>query len=310
MYETGLLSVKFYEKDQCGDAISIFDQDKFILLILADGVSSCSSDHLASQKTIELVRQNFVYNKNNIERSLVNMIQRSNLELNSFSGSKSLLSTLVVLYWEKGSQEIHYASIGDSRLYLKNKDEIKALTKDDSVNIKGKNYVTQVMGIQDELSPQYGKLDFNVNDMFVLTSDGFHELSSFEKIVDHLYNSQDLQNALDRNKDEISSANKDDASIIAFRSSEKLSDIKLCKECVDNKVDFRGKDISAQQILKYIQNMFLNSNSEIEMLNMAEYILEYDLHYGRDVLIAMLEKAIKINNHKLVDFARSQIKRL
>jgi serine/threonine protein phosphatase PrpC len=90
------------------------------------------------------------------------------------------------------SNKAHVIHVGDSRLYLKNSKEFKLLTSDhtivgelfrkglltyeDTFNHPQRNYLTNVLGIGDELTPDYFSFDLGENDLILLCSDGLNSM--------------------------------------------------------------------------------------------------------------------------------------
>ena len=70
MFEIAGLSVKYPAKKDCGDAIYHETTDTYVMMLLADGVSSCSNDHLASRKTLEFYVESFNKTTGSLEKRL------------------------------------------------------------------------------------------------------------------------------------------------------------------------------------------------------------------------------------------------
>lgn len=102
--------------------------------------------------------------------------------------------TLNAVVYVEPQNRLYYANVGDSRLYMINKKEIKQLTKDHSyvqmlVDNKEitpeeaeshpqKNLITKALGIKDELEPDVAdkKINPKTETHFLLCSDGLHGL--------------------------------------------------------------------------------------------------------------------------------------
>ena len=134
--------------------------------------------------------------KNSIEKSNAAILEHARQDLSLFG----MGCTLNALVYCDGKNKVYYANIGDSRLYMIKKKEIKQLTKDHSYvqmlldnrditpeeaeNHPQRNLITKALGIKDEIEPDiYERRLYTTNDVyFLLCSDGLHGLLSKEKL--------------------------------------------------------------------------------------------------------------------------------
>lgn len=108
--------------------------------------------------------------------------------------------TLNAIIFCEPKSKIYYANVGDSRLYMIRKREIKQLTKDHSYvqmlvdnkeitpeeaeNHPKKNLITKALGIKDEIEPDIAerRVHLKSETYFLLCSDGLHGLLKKEKL--------------------------------------------------------------------------------------------------------------------------------
>lgn len=108
--------------------------------------------------------------------------------------------TLNAVVFCEPKNRVYYANVGDSRLYMIDKKEIKQLTKDHSYvqmlvdnkeitpeeaeNHPRKNLITRALGIKDEIEPDISDKRINPKHetYFLLCSDGLHGVVSKDKL--------------------------------------------------------------------------------------------------------------------------------
>ena len=134
--------------------------------------------------------------KNSIEKANLAIIERAKEDLSLYG----MGCTLNALIFVNGKSKIYYANVGDSRLYMIKKKEIKQLTKDHSYvqmlvdnkditpeeaeNHPQKNLITKALGVKDEIDPDIfdKRIYLNNETYFLLCSDGLHGLVSKETL--------------------------------------------------------------------------------------------------------------------------------
>ena len=108
--------------------------------------------------------------------------------------------TLNAIMFSEAKSKIFYANVGDSRLYMIKKREIKQLSKDHSYvqmlvdnkeitkeeaeNHPKKNLITMALGIKEEIEPDIAerRVSLKSETYFLLCSDGLHGLVPKEKL--------------------------------------------------------------------------------------------------------------------------------
>jgi protein phosphatase len=109
------------------------------------------------------------------------------------------MGTTATTAYIRGDQ-LFFAHIGDSRLYLFSENKLSQLTRDHTLvndmydqgeitlqerdNHNMKNVLTQALGTIQVIQPQYGEQQISVNDKLLMCSDGLYDVFSNGEIAD------------------------------------------------------------------------------------------------------------------------------
>ena len=172
------------------------------LFIVADGMGGHRAGEIASRLSVDTFVRSFdesIRNRSRIqERSIKNIIIRSIKHANDEVFKKSLIDseysgmgttfTACFLY----EKNIHIAHIGDSRAYLCRNKNIDLLTSDhnfvgelyrrgeityeETFSHPQRNFLTNVLGVADEVRPDYLTLKILSGDFLIICSDGLNSM--------------------------------------------------------------------------------------------------------------------------------------
>lgn len=181
--------------------------EKLNILILADGMGGHEDGEIASKMAVDFV-MNFIKSNykfyTDFNRLLVDAFCKSNefiYDANLKKLSKNApdiekmgttLETLLVV-----KDMLYFAHVGDSRIYLKDKSNLKqitkdhslveylysngAITKDEADNFEQKNSILRAIGVEQVVEVDTGKIKLSDGDILVVCSDGLtNELSDIE----------------------------------------------------------------------------------------------------------------------------------
>ncbi len=178
--------------------INFNDEEKGFLAIVADGMGGHKSGEVASQMAVDILPDFYFESKGKNPDILNEAFQKTNMEILKKSHSNSIYSgmgttcTAAIVIKNK----LHFAHVGDSRLYLfrdkkliqLSKDQTLmqkmidegTLTKKDAINYPQKNIIWQAMGTTKSLDVQINKspLILKEQDKLLLCSDGLTDLVS------------------------------------------------------------------------------------------------------------------------------------
>ena len=184
------------------------------IAVVCDGMGGAAGGKIASAIAEETFMISFAEAVDEIEKSkfdnkkiksaIKESIDKANLAIYQKAlNDKSLLGmgcTLNAVVLCEPKSKIFYANVGDSRLYMIKKREIKQLSKDHSyvqmlVDNKEiteeearehpkRNLITKALGIRDEVEPDISerKVSLKSETYFLLCSDGLHGLIPKEKL--------------------------------------------------------------------------------------------------------------------------------
>ena len=185
------------------------------LLVVADGMGGHRAGDFASRFTVEVLAEEVQNSKEtHTEQILGNAIQTANERLMEEAAKDSRLegmgTTLVAATIL--DHVLYFANVGDSRLYLINK-EIRQLSKDHSmveemVRLGGlteeeakhhpdKNIITRAMGVKDKVEPDFFEYRLKGGDTILMCSDGLTNMVDDDEIFQIVKSARDIVEAVE-----------------------------------------------------------------------------------------------------------------
>lgn len=168
---------------------------KGAVAVIADGVSAAEAGKEASETCV----RNFIsdYYATPDAWSVKTSGQKIFLALNRWlvgqSQIKGHVSTLSALILK--SQTAYIFHVGDTRIYRLRKSNLECLTTDHSIHInKDTVYLSRAMGMDNHLEIDYQQLPVEQGDIYLLSSDGIHDVLSDKELQQQLsqHNDYDL----------------------------------------------------------------------------------------------------------------------
>lgn len=160
---------------------------KGVVTCVADGVSHATHAADASKYCSEKFTEYYFATEEtwSTERSIQNAIKNTNADLLNFSNqadtekliSNQWLTTFCGVVFNSASA--HIFNIGDSQVSRVRNSKYEVLTRHHSQKIGGKtNLLTRAMGADKFVSVDFQTIDLQVGDLFILSTDGFHDFVS------------------------------------------------------------------------------------------------------------------------------------
>lgn len=193
-------------KPQNEDCYGIFIPDddllktKGIAVAIADGVSASEGGKEASQIAVKQFLDDYFCTSEawTVKHATTKILSALNSWLfnqgqRNYDGSNGLATTLSILVLK--SQTAHIFHIGDSRIYRWRNQQLTCLTQDHRIKFSAKReYLARALGVQSRLAVDYQQFQLHCDDLYLLTTDGVHDVLSDEQLSEWL-STQDLETA-------------------------------------------------------------------------------------------------------------------
>lgn len=224
------------------DSVGVFiNQSNAPLAIVADGMGGHQAGDVASKMLIDLLGEQWklagIKSREEAQEWLPPMIQKANKtihEAGTQNPERTGMGTTLVLVMIF-NDEVLYANVGDSRLYVMNATEIKQLTEDHSLvnelvktgeiseemaaNHPRKNVLTRSVGTPNDVVADLGELTLTSGDTLLLCSDGLTNMVLNEdilKIIQMKTSMEEILNELVNSANEAGGADNITALLVRF----------------------------------------------------------------------------------------------
>jgi len=165
---------------------------KGIAIVLADGISSSSVSHIASESATKSFLTDYYCTSESwsVKTSAQRVLAATNSWLHSqtrrsqyaYDKDKGYVCTLSAMVIK--STTAHIFHVGDARIYRVTGNTLEQLTNDHRVIISPEqNYLSRALGINPQIEIDYQTLQIENADVFVLATDGVYEHVSTRFIV-------------------------------------------------------------------------------------------------------------------------------
>ncbi|MGJ8673335.1 protein kinase domain-containing protein [Rubritalea sp.] len=199
--QCSLKGVKKQNEDCIGihvpDAASVFT--KGIAVVIADGVSAASGGKLAAEMCVQSFLSDYYSTPDtwSVKTSGHRILTALNRWLYSqghsegLANEKGYLSTHSSIIFT--SNTAHIFHIGDTRIYRIRNGEIEQLTNDHSTQIsKNTTYLSRAMGLNLNPKVDFKEFGIELNDLFLLSTDGVHEWLRDSQMLDIIKSHESL----------------------------------------------------------------------------------------------------------------------
>ena len=195
---------------------------KGITIALADGISSSSVGHIASESAVTAFLADYYCTSEawSVKTSALRVLTATNSWLHSqsqrshdsrYDKDKGYVCTMSAMIIK--STTAHLFHIGDTRVYRMNNNGLEQLTTDHRIIIsEEENYLSRALGINPQLDVDYQSLQIEEDDVFLLATDGVYEHIDDQFMVNEIKNNinnleQAAKNIVDRAYDKGSQDN-------------------------------------------------------------------------------------------------------
>ncbi|MCX4025769.1 bifunctional protein-serine/threonine kinase/phosphatase [Spartinivicinus marinus] len=174
-------------------ALSPTNSDKYykgVVGCIADGASGCAQAKLASQLAVTQFIEDYYCTPASwpVKTAGAKVLSALNHWLYHHSQqhthNQALLTTFTAVVIKSTTAYLFHA--GDSRLYHIRQQQVEQLTRDHRLFQGKQSYLSQAMGAALHIEMDYQQLDVQQGDIFILTTDGVHDVLTEQMLVQHL----------------------------------------------------------------------------------------------------------------------------
>jgi serine/threonine protein kinase len=165
---------------------------KGIGVVIADGVSASEGGKEASQIAVRQFLDDYFSTPDSwtVKHSATKVLGALNLWLynqgqRQYAGNCGLATTFSAVIFK--SQTAHLFHVGDSRIYRLRDDVLECLTTDHRIQFgREREYLGRALGIDARLDIDYQTHNLQLNDLYLLTTDGVHDVLGADAIAEQL----------------------------------------------------------------------------------------------------------------------------
>lgn len=202
------------------DSYCYFDDNLLPLFVVADGMGGHNAGEVASKLAIDMIKENYLKEKNNILQGTLDIPKFINFTLKnandkifkeareniSYSGMGTTI-TLGIIY----DRKLYIGHIGDSRAYIYKNNVLLQLTQDHSlvaelvrngsitneeaINHPQKNVITRALGTEETVKIDIISKELDPDDILIFCTDGLTNMLSDLEISNILSGCNDIKDA-------------------------------------------------------------------------------------------------------------------
>ena len=203
---------------------AVYDAKARLIIAVADGVGGLNKGEIASEQALKTLRDILMKIPADLSNEELRTVFDTYCSETHASLPKDMGSTLAGLFFYNGRLFRYHA--GDSRIYRKRRGELERLTMDHSLRESGgqkdapSNIITNSIGGGSSAFIEFSEIEFPFfdNDVYMLSSDGMHDLVSQKEIQDVIDNPKAAEMLTDMAKKK---GGKDNISVVTINIEER-----------------------------------------------------------------------------------------
>jgi serine/threonine protein phosphatase PrpC len=306
-------STQHGHKERNGDSLvwRHLEAESIVLLVVADGVGSHRCDWLASSIACRTAMDSFQGGSGDVAERLSQSVLAAHTGIrNAQRECAGMMSTIVAVAWEMGSDRIWYTSAGDSRIYRFTACDMQQLTQDDRgqvlVRVAGElvlgggmpvfaRGLTRALGQQSDLDVNIAISPFQAGESLLLATDGMHGNGAGAERLSGLLNLIDLTSALTELVSGCRSQFEDDATALVLRRNDLGRPLADYENALDKSIDYRTIGLFGHLVTALVAEQLAVSADlgDVRRFNaLIDYSEKFLLRLPREALIKALESAI------------------
>lgn len=304
------------ESQPNGDWLRWLENEKCVVLALADGLGSCANDARASRTTCNSFIEKCSFTLGRDQRLDEVALRKFCTEIDSVLAGRKDKTCFSAVVWYLSENQVTWLNGGDTRIYRYDKSgHLNQMTVDDrSVQNKksndpkyGKYYTDHgalvpssgvCVAIGDgTLEFHTGTFAFEAGDSLVLCSDGIHQSSSFTKDIVERLNAPILSEAIET----IGTTSTDDATLLVIRREVAESEMPGVETMMCDFEVYRSKwpiNAIVERFANEIMRM-IEEGTEVEMLaEIVRFAKEHKLYPAKTEMTRIFESSVAASINK------------
>ncbi len=207
---TALLSDVGIKRDNNEDYIFFIDESIGSLknlFILCDGMGGANAGEVASKDTVKYIVEYLEKSTDSIVSAMRESIKYANFNIyndaKEYIDKNGMATTIVMATIYEDT--LYVSNVGDSRLYLIEKDKINQITRDhclaeelDNLDVKDyekfKHILTRAVGAEEDIHIDNFEISLERDDKIMLCSDGLTNMLSDAQILEIVNKDDDIEN--------------------------------------------------------------------------------------------------------------------
>jgi hypothetical protein len=282
-----------------------------VVLAVADGVGSRPCDWRASEVACSSALEGVEGASGPLGGQVESGIRQAHWTVGRETGQcEGMLAAVALAAWPRGSEEVVFAGVGDTRIYRIRPGRVEQITEDDvetktirqdsRTSLPGapstyrRDFLTQALGGDYELEIDVKEVPFPSGAGLALASDGAFPIGGFESKLRRIFERPDLEGSLSEWFDSSGLSNADDATLALLRRSGLPEETcQTCRRLLADSVDCRSEGtaphLMGRVLLKELDQA-LEEGDEDRVGQCARYMSRFSVTPGQEVLADLLDR--------------------